>query len=564
MGKLNLLVSIFIFCLAQKAQSQVLFVQWSDVHSALKSFTQQILAIDNSAQDFLMRNPKGEVVIVVNGDFTSINPMNIKEGGWISMDGLKLLKQRGYTLLFIPGNHDAFDWTVRINGADLFLEQMKALKEAGVTILAENFIGKNPEFQKITSPSYRLKTLKAPSHIVGLTLPTLMSKSNLSEENASRLFTGIETYHESMDRILPKMAQNGVSNIFWSIHQGHMKLQRQVLRIINETLVRHSINVKTPLMMGGHDHQVASYRTRGTHISDGGSHGSMNIIEVDELGRISQKNFRHIGISEDSLNQIKPESFQWGQKYLNSISEAEILQQDWLKPFHQRVSNLVSTSEKRLARVLGQTRGIDLHKAHLKQGPNELGNLIAESLVSWAKTLGIIQKNTTPIIAMINSSSYRLEAPIPAGEMTEFVFRNMYPFNNEATLYYLSGQEIKDLYFSLRRVYSNSDKTLFSPHLNYDAKEVNGDLLIKENGQWNKIDTKNSYWIVIDGWLSDHRFEQSYRIKEWLEILSRNRPRATRPYQDVLVKFMPPLIENHEQLGPRPLQCRFAFQLVLN
>lgn len=52
--------------------------------------------------------------------------------------------------------------------------------------------------------------------------------------------------------------------------------------------------------------------------------------------------------------------------------------------------------------------------------------------------------------------------------------------------------------------------------------------------------------MALDGWLSEHRFGQSFRVKPWLEILQKNKPLATEVFQEVLVKNMPPAIAKAE------------------
>ena len=129
-----------IFCLFSiPAFGQTRIIQWSDVHSTLDSVVDQARAIDHLGQEFLQKNAKGEVVIVVNGDYTSITPYSRENRGEFSYEVLEyLLKTRGYTVLFVPGNHDAFDWTAEVNGVELFLEQMRKLQSWGAKILAAN------------------------------------------------------------------------------------------------------------------------------------------------------------------------------------------------------------------------------------------------------------------------------------------------------------------------------------------------------------------------------------------------------------------------------------------
>ena len=129
--------------------SQTGILQWTDAHSTLETFTRQMAAIDSVAQDYYQRNPQGEFVIHVIGDFTSINPLSSEDAGWSFFKGLRLLKERGHRVIFTPGNHDAFDWSVRVDGAKLFEEQMLFLHQSGIEVVVGNLKGLNPQLSEV-------------------------------------------------------------------------------------------------------------------------------------------------------------------------------------------------------------------------------------------------------------------------------------------------------------------------------------------------------------------------------------------------------------------------------
>jgi 2',3'-cyclic-nucleotide 2'-phosphodiesterase (5'-nucleotidase family) len=542
----------------------VRFIQWSDAHSSIETMGQQLLAIDQAGQDFLKHNPQGEVIVYVVGDFTSINPSNTLEGGWISMPALGLLKQRGYTVLFTPGNHDAFDWTVKIDGAQLFLKQMQQLKKWGVKILASNLRQKTKAFKTVTQASYPLKTLEPLTHVVGLTLPVIMSKSNLTEESAQSLFASIEPYKDSFQRIFPELARQGVENVIFGIHQGHEKIKRQV-PIMREVLLNQALDgLRVPLIMGGHDHLAASYRYKGTHISNGGAYGALSVIDITRNGRVRSERVRHIPMTIEQVEGIRPELFPMSQVRMNPYGIEDVETAPWLTDYHQQITQHLQENEERLGRVRGRLiADINEHKLHMKSGPSELGAMLSETLVAWARRTYFLN-NHIPVVAMTNSSSYRLEEKLRRGPLTEYQIRAMYPFNNEASLFQVSGQELTQLYFTLREFYANGAAGLHSPQLNFSVRENGESLEVQHpSGQWTSVNPNQSYYLALDGWLSGHRHGQSYRIQPWFDVLQNRQPMATESYQDLLLRYLPRIIEAHQRQQPihppQPLVCSGVF-----
>ena len=546
--------------------SQVRIIQWTDAHSSIDTISKQVLAIDYAGQDFLLHNPKGEVIVYVVGDFTSINPLNDMEGGWSSFEALRLLRERGYTVLFTPGNHDAFDWTVKIDGAQLFLKQMKRIKSWGVQILVNNLRKKTKSFQALTSPSYELRTLQKRTHVVGLTLPILMTKSNLDEERAKTLFSEIEPYEKTFRRVFPEMAKKEVEALIFGVHQGHEKLKRQI-PVMKQVMEKLNLDIEVPLIMGAHDHLVASYRHGGTHFSNSGAYGAFNIIDITAKGHVRAERIRHVPMTIEQARDVRPELFQTGRLYLNDLTDKDVEKTPWLVSYHRMIHKQIEEADKRLNKVRGHIpKSIPEHKMHMKAGQSELGSLLAESLVRWARVSFSLDPHI-PVIAMANSSSYRRESSLPAGPITERSLRELYTFHTEATIYHLRGSEIKKMYFSLRRFYANGGGELHSPQLNFGFREVGEDLQMRLSpGLWAPLEEERLYYVVFDGWLSEHRFGQGYRLKDWTEILEDKNPLAKESYQDLLVRHFPAVVEAHQKGQPLypsatsgSYQCRLLF-----
>jgi 2',3'-cyclic-nucleotide 2'-phosphodiesterase (5'-nucleotidase family) len=525
---------------------QTRIVQWTDAHSTLATLSQQIFAIDQAGQEFLRQHPRGEFVVYVIGDFTSINPYNTEERGWLSFEALHLLKQRGYTVLFTPGNHDAFDWTARINGAELFLEQMRQLKAWDIPVLVAN-LKPSLELAPLIQDAYPLRAMPMPTEIVGLTLPQLMARSNLNETTARLVFDSIDPLPETWRGLIPELVERGVEKVIFGAHLGHKKLAGQV-GVINQLIRQSESDLRVPLMLGAHDHLAASYRQRGTHIADAASHGSFNIIDFDTAGRLRRNQIQHVAISEEKLAEIKSSLWRVGAARVNSTTVDDTRQSPWLSDFESRVQNHMQEVQRRLGRSLVTLdHGILEHKMDLKEGPGLLGRMMGEALVAWARQHRPAQ-SPHPIVAMANSSSYRLESRLPAGPVTEFDVRSIYPFLAESALFLLDGEQIQDLYLSLRiRYMADNGGTAYSPHLNFEVRERNGALeIIGANNRWQLVSPDQRYWLAVDGWLAEHRLGQSYRIPEWIDILSNVRPYHVESYQELLVRHLPDVFARHE------------------
>lgn len=535
------------FCLTSKAQVRI--IQYSDAHSSLDTIAEQLAAIHRLGQEFLAEHPEGEVVIYVLGDFTSINSYSQQDGGWLSFESLKVLKDLGYTVLFTPGNHDAFDWTGKIDGAELFVQQMAQLYEWSIPILAANIINPTKPFKKYLSASYPLRTLQTPTHVVGMTIENLLEKSNLSEGRAQRLFEEVLGYEDTLNSVLPKLAAVDVEQVILGVHQGHKKLAK---------LAKAKFPSNTPFVshyLGADDHLVTAYEKKGALITDAGAYGSINVIDYDKQG-IVKAPVLHVAINKKGLDDIDPEVFQ-GESRLNQDLIQNALPHPSLRAYAARVNDHINRIKALWDRPVVVTQGFESHKMQMKKMRTELGSLLAQTLVLWGLDKltyqNLVEGNTlrpqiAPIIAVVNSSSFRRETSIPAGPLTELEIRDTYPYLNEATLYKLKGQQIIDLIKSIRETYSGGDPDRYTPQMSFNVRDHKGQLQVYVDGKWSKIKKNHMYLFAIDGWLSNHRFGQSFQDPLWIKILSENIPVAIEVYQDILVSHINPAVQEHESL----------------
>lgn len=520
-------------------------VQYTDAHSSTETIAQQLAAIDHLGQIYLQRNPGGEFVVHVIGDFTSINAYSDPNRGWQSYLGLRRLAERGYRVLFTPGNHDAFDWSGNVNGAQLFEEQMKALNQWGITVVVGNMTGMNDLLSSFVVPYVELPTLETKTLLFGLALPNFYNKANVDRDLAARVFTGIETYEESLARVEQQSLEQQAEKVILAAHDGHIRLAKKV-EVLNHMFAEIPEGPEVILGLAAHDHLVASYVHAGALILDGGSHGSFNYVELDQQGEILLETLAHISMEHPWRRLLEDGRFEVGQFIENDVTVQDVLGLPWWREYQE----LVHRQREVISQVIDQPVGLLLqeiseHRVHMRVGPTDLGTWFADAMALWAKDQ-LPSEASAPIVAMMNSGSYAMESTLPAGVLTEGLLRQMYIFHNEVTLYALDGQTIEVMYLSLREFYSQSDQSRYSPQVNSLLRETEtGQLEIQDTqGQWGPLEMDREYYVVLDGRLSEHRSGQSYRIPEWLEALRGKEPLAALSQQELIVNYVPQVLES--------------------
>ena len=139
---------------------------------------------------------------------------------------------------------------------------------------------------------------------------------------------------------------------------------------------------------------------------------------------------------------------------------------------------------------------------------------------------------------------------------------NGYPFLAEAAIFEVPGHVLPTLYFSLRQYYDQG-KGLHSPQLGYDFEEFNGELMQKSvSGGLEPLDLAKTYHMVIDGWLTEHLYDEGYRIDEWVSVLQNSRLVRRRSFQEVLVQYLPGVMREKERPPIQKSRCSAAFSPV--
>lgn len=543
---------ILLALCAHFSMAQVRLIQYTDAHSTIETLPQQLKAIDLACREFKRQNPKGECVVFIIGDHTSLHPLSQDDLGYTSIRALKILRDRGHTVVFTPGNHDAFDWSDQVDGAELFINQMKELHKMGVILLGANFVGLKDPLNKFFQEYYELRTLRSRTALVGLTIPQLKRKSNLYQKTAQKIFDGVESYEETFKRLWPKLAEEDYESVILGVHQGYNRLRAQLGKIqkIND---ENSLNLKLPLLMAAHDHFIAAFQERGTLISDAGWKGSFNVIDIDRMGQIKTP-IHHVFLPHHDLLNINDDAFKLARLHENSLTVADL---DSDPAFQKLYESIQSQTKQKLAvlkKPILRIKGLHYHMDDLKAGPNSLGHLLSEALTLWSESDETSQSDI-PVLAMTNSSSYRYSEPLHPGPINEYIIRSMYPFLAHAKLFEVTGEQATELFFSLRNFFSQGELTKYTPHLSYQFRESDQKLQYLKKDKWVDLPKNEKVRVAIDGWLAEHFRGEGYQIKAWLEILPSAKVIKSNPYQDVLVGYLPPVLQRFDQGRYKSRHC---------
>ncbi|PWU17724.1 MAG: hypothetical protein C5B49_08360 [Bdellovibrio sp.] len=516
--------------------AQVRVALWSDVHSPLATIADHAAVIDQLGREYLRENPKGEFVIVVDGDFTSLSPYTRAEKGMKSFEVLRFLAQeRKYTVIFVPGNHDAFDWTGEVDGVEVFKQQIKLLHSWGGYTLAANMKGVSKDVRSIIRPYYDLRGVREKTRLIGMTLRTLLQQSRLTRRSAARLFAEIEPYGPVLVRELDQAVQDGVRKVVLALHAG----LGNVSNLVDETADEFSQrDLGLSLVMAGHDHEVVSELQGHAALIDAGANGSFTIADLDPRGEFIKGSPVHFAVGDEQEGLIREGRWRSQQGFpLRNYPPT-------LKRLKLGLTAWVERLDLELQRVLTVTRGFPEHKMHFKQGRTTLGSLLGEALVAWTRDQEWYKGQ--PIVAMLNSSAYRLEEPIPPGPLREITIRRMDPYQDIVTLFEVTGEQLENMFRNLRDYYSGHHQPYYTPQMNLGSRENGDGLEVQTAGGWKKISPTEKYLVPLDGFLSLHQDGESYELPEWM-FLQFFEAKAEACYGDILVRYLPGLIESYER-----------------
>ena len=530
---------------ASVSHAQVQIVQISDTHSKLDNWVQVLNNIDHLGQNFLQDEPEGEFIVYFNGDVTGINLFSEDDKGLETLLGLKLLRERGYTVVFNVGNHDSFDWaSPELNEAELFLSQMKQMQEWGVILITSNIKKPVKFLQELLSPHYKMKGLAKPSYLLGLTIKNLLKKSNLTKGNAATLFRDVIKYKASIVKSIKLLKKEGVkdADLFIGVHKGHTNLAKLAKKLRDWSIAKGS-RFKFPLLMAGDDHLVSSYRSayNGPLVSNAGSHGGFNLLSYSREGELLE--LVHYEV-EDGASTY--EEFNLGARRLQSTRlKTPVFLSDYADKLSALISRVRAANSKPLFAL---TKDIEENKHDMKVNATVYGSMIPEALRLWAGEGADLRHRGEVIVAMSHSSSYRTERRFKKGEiLSSLDINEIYPFPQEVSLFRMTGREINKLFKALKKSYAITNPNRYTPQLSLNLRETSDGSLefLTKNKRWKSFKPRQTYLVAFDAWLSMNRFGEGPELKEWIKAMSSKKPLQSAAQKDILLTHWLQVLESN-------------------
>lgn len=301
------------------AYGEILIIQSSDQHSSYRRLPQFLRSIEILSRDFQEEYPKGQLILLINGDF-SAHDNNFwikKEKGNFGYEILSQLAQK-YLVLYTFGNHDAFDW----KDSRLFLDQMTKLKESGAHLLAAN-VSFHPDYQYLFNSFVDIPLSKNRMiRFSGFTFPYLKENLFLKKLKGPKVISDITHIKKALSEIIDEA--NNDSNVHALILGMHLAT-RQVKSIISK--LGPGEKRKLNIVFAAHDHKHLFVTDGQTHIIDSGSYFDFSAIILNDRGRVVSKTFfdqasqeaifKSKGIKEDGLES---QLIQRTREYMEDIS----------------------------------------------------------------------------------------------------------------------------------------------------------------------------------------------------------------------------------------------------
>jgi 2',3'-cyclic-nucleotide 2'-phosphodiesterase (5'-nucleotidase family) len=513
--------------------SQILILESSDHHSDYGRMGNWIKTISKVSREFKTRHPDGTVILVVNGDFVGARgtwtrlpqkPGLENDHGRLGYEVLSLLAQDAEIIL-TPGNHEEFDWAIRGGsysiGHELFLRHhrdfaaaMENLKERPFRMTAANVVP-GADGKELFEPFTDVPLRSGGSvRFVGLLLENFFIKSNYYRVAAGS--TPPEGYLDLISDVRP----------MWpSLHEALVQAQKDrqefvvvaahdwVGNLLNlsHTVSSHSgdfgiAGVRTPLWLGGHEHERVVNFVDGRHFAQCGSNCDLIQVEMDADGKVSKV----LGIS--NKQQVANAEY-------DGLSSNEALA---LELVEKRVS-AIRAANPDAHRVLANLHYGAPPKSRFKQGRQDAGTVLSEMLRKWGANIPVRMDYPIPItadIAFYNSSSYRIDDQLePGATISVKDVEDIHPFEHPVGVFIVSGAEASFLFNSLRK--NRLEEGVYSPQLSVNLREVGaasdkpGQLVIWTGSEWEALNPNAHYRLTMDPWLSSN----GYGIHGWETIL---------------------------------------------
>lgn len=518
------------------ASAQALFIQLSDAHSAYDRLPNFLKSVEVLVQDYRQREPRGQVLFIVNGDYSGLSPY-ASENGWLGIKTLEHLTRWGQ-VYWTPGNHDAFDWSGPRQGNRLAEDHIRRLHQTGVHVLAAN-IEFAANVRSLAKPHHDLSFANGRKiRLLGLGLDNFFVKSNWSPDPRSLVIESVEPAVPALSKALARATNDKISGLILFQHQGidEMKKTLQAVTVGSSAPAA----VKIPLAFAAHDHRQTDEQVGETRLIDSRSNFDFSTVEMTDTMLITHSQFY------DQTRQERTAE-RWPQ-----LAKHDPVLGRWI----DTVRGFIVKAEQRNNDILATTQGFQEIKLTLKDGPNRLGVALAESLKNWLlqnwPATAPQQWRRLPIFAMYNSSSYRRDEPIPAGELTRGTIISFYPFPGHVMAFLSTHEEVQAIYQELR-AWRLKEDSKYTPQVSENLREGPSlQLIHRETGRELRRDPQAPAILVLDSWLS----RNGYNLPRLKNFLDRHEPILEAPHIEVLEKNAPLILTQFSP--PRPGQLKMC------
>ena len=527
--------TVFLALGVSPAHAQMLVVETSDNHSAYHNLPTFLRSFDAAKREFESRHPGAPIVVVINGDFAGLSEWSDKDYGWLGIQALATLTKVAH-VVYVLGNHDGFDLGVIGRGNITTDRQMKFLYENGVHILGSN-INFTERSKRWVKPHFDVVSASGrKTRFVGYGLEELEYKSDFDLK--VKYPKVIHKIGELVRDTLTEMSADfvtattaGIDDLILFQHDAYPQVEKKVTQLKDSL----SPNAKPaiPVAFAGHDHKKYSGRVGETVIVDSGSNYEYSIVELDADGKVTRHN------------------------------QMDLLRQSVLTPKkakHPRLEEFAEAAEKWLIResvkmnhVVGETNGYFETKLVNKTGPTLLGTHLAETLATWGeKQIAALKLPNHPVVALYNTSSYRRDEPVPAGELTVKMYKSFYPLPGEAKVFPATGAEIQEIFRAIRVWRETQADGSYTPQISEDLKEGDAKQLFFR-GQ--PIEAEKMYYLALDPWLS----RNGNKLPIIYQFLANRQPVAKSRLLNIFIEHGADVLTGSQPAPIQPKQICRAF-----
>ena len=505
------------------AQAQALIVSFSDLHSEYEGLDGFLRFYSAKRADFLREHPGGKVVVIANGDILGGSTWTGGgERGWLGVRVLGALVDGGATVLYALGNHDGLDWGLHDSSNGLAREQTAELIRRGVHVLGANVtlaadssgLAVESSFDVRIGPHRRAR-------FVGLWLEDFWRKSSFDPQGEVRLIEEVDDSFAAAHREFVRAELEGIDDVILFQHDGHERVG-QLTRRLQTT---PGSKLSFPLAFAAHDHTEVEKFVGATLVLDGQSMGSAwsVVLEAkanrDEAGgRLAMREFFDRGLP--AAYAAAPIA-----GFLQGVaSEA-------------RATVARATDDLKLESVVGFTQGLKAVKGDLKTGRGDAGTAIANVFAAAAGEVAAAHGlDPARAVGLLNSSGYRRERPVAPGRLLVKDLFSMLPFEASASVYQVSGPELRELYAGLR-AWREAYDGHYTPQLSSNLREAPGLRLegLGADGVWHDVGRGGTYAVGVDDFLA----RNGYRVEAWTRILGGRRPLAKFEQRALLARLAP-------------------------